>query len=414
MGKKNNLLKKGKANNKGGGPNLLAGAKSVFHNKVHGKKGDKNALNVREEQALILAQQPQCDIFNAEGTVSNAFLKASTFKLKINSNEVEVLDSIILDLAFRNTSTTAALEMPMFVHDALDKIDVMQNGKTVQTIHLSALFTQQRATQDNQLVYDNYYKPGILMGGDLAAGETRHIYLPIDCVFTRNHVYVPALAKDITMAVSTKSTGWPTTSRPQLLSAELIVSHSDFSEEQQGDLDKQYKSGPVDFKFYSSQVHGFTLNAIKPLATNTYQITGLIGVVNCLTFVMKPAADSVISEWCSDMIESFEILDAGNNSITGNTPITRKYYENYILHKRDPVRLVDADAHDKFLTWDFSNFREDLLAGSCTGFEVMDGSHSIRLTFSSDLVEGNYELDIISYHYDGVRIEKGRVDVVKA
>lgn len=416
MGRNSDLLSKAKQKNH----TLVQNARPINSaSKVQDKlqKHEKHSapmpLNLNNDQMHLLARQEKYDSFASDTVVASILSKDNDFRIRINPHDVEVIKKVVLDLEIFNPSADTDLQTPTFVHDFLKTIDVSNKGVSMQKINLTAAFLEQRGLQFDQKIYDDTYKEGVLCGGDLAFGTSRHLYLPIDCVLTLNEIYAPGLDNDITFTVSTRASGWPGTV-PELKSCNIIIVHDDYSREQELPLKLSYDNYPLDFKFWEAEVHPVALKSVQPSTTVKYQLAGVSGIINSLALVMKPSSTSNIDAWTTDYIDSFAILDSSGVKIHGNVAISREFYETVILHDRGHIRLVDNTLHDNFLALDFGDFAKDLKTGNNSGFEVFDGKHWIEITYSASTVAADYELDVISWHTRSMRVSKGSASVEKA
>lgn len=156
-------------------------------------------------------------------------------------------------------------------------------------------------------------------------------------------------------------------------------------------------------------IEQITINGINPVKV---RLSGLKGDAICLMVMLRAVADLSIpaSQFTFQLLETYEILNAEDQSIVGYNPV-----------RRDEAQLIYGRMFDNTffptvgaILHSFSQTpKHDLIRGTIGGFERFSGFHSIRIT-PTGLPNGAYELFVIAMCAEAMHIVGGRVRTTRS
>lgn len=164
---------------------------------------------------------------------------------------------------------------------------------------------------------------------------------------------------------------------------------------------------PKCLSYYSFQRH----NETQTLAASTkYQVrlSGIRGHVNFLAFGLRPIANASDPNLQFTFVrpDSFDILNASNQSITGFKPQT----VNDMILMASHLLPNEFILNTNLSVWSFSqNPQQDIATGSNNGYEQFEGFHSLEWNTSSALTPGSYQILVYAICNEALIIQNAQL-----
>lgn len=244
-----------------------------------------------------------------------------------------------------------------------------------------------------------YYPPIEQYPGGLTTipnGASGALYYPLALNFFRSthlrpyllngNLLVRVLFNNATTNIASGT--WTTTS------LSLEISGYNESEQQQNFLLSK-ATVPKAFSYWAPQRSFLTLALSNTGNTNNFKLTGIRGYVNLLMFVIRDStyATSPLNQFTFTRCASFDILDSGNQSVTGFKQQTSDDMVLMASHMFDNKFISYTNAH----VWSFSQTPvSDIATGADNGCVFFDGFFNLNFIMPTTITPTNYDIMVFA------------------
>lgn len=260
------------------------------------------------------------------------------------------------------------------------------------------------------LLTDDNYSTGTVT---IPNGQSGFWYVPIAPLFWKSIHFRPYCVESNFLIRLLFNTGAQNISSGTLTTTSAVLRISGYYEsEQQKKMMLQSALTPKNFFYYGIQRH-VESQTLNPSSTYTIRLSGIMGQCMCLFFTIRlssnVASPGLQFSWIKAV--SFEVLDQANVSLTGFDPVYTDEMRISYSHQVPNQFISNTNAH-------FHSFSQAPLdncaRGTSDGSEVFSGFHSLRFTTSSTLATNSYQITVIAFCNENLRLRNAVASSTRA
>lgn len=278
-------------------------------------------------------------------------------------------------------------------------------------------FLLSRNEYETTALLRGYYSPVEQYPGGtstIANGAAGSLYFPIALNFFRSTHFRPydingnLLIRILFNPAATNITSgtWTTTS--------LSIEISGYNEsDAQQNMILAKATVPKAFSYYAPQRSFITMALTTAGNQNSFKLTGIRGWVSVLFFTIRTStyATSPVNQFAFTRCASFDILDSGNQSVTGFKQQTENDMILMASHMFDNRFINYTNAH----VWSFSQTPvSDIATGQNNGCVWFDGFNSLVWYMPTTITATNYDIAVYAMCNESIIINGANVSSTRA
>lgn len=369
---------------------------------ANGAKAQTYANKVVHQRRGLVSVQPS-------SAVSSTFASIASTQIDYRlENNLDRLSNAWLRVKYTNNSGANFTVGP--ADSWLQRIEIYSNnGSTLlyQTLSNIELFASNILLSRDEwdvMATSRFSSPTYGTGvTNVPTGQTGYGYIPIGLLFFSS-IHFRSYTVDGNLLVRIQWSNGPSFIQAGTCDInECVLLLSGFYE---SDAQKQLMMGqatlPKVLPYYAIMRHYETLN-LNPSSQYNVRLSGIVGDAALMIFGLRSSTfiNSPNNQFNFQPIEDFDLYDNANTSRTGFKRQTTEDMKLLVSHQFPNVMIDYTNLH----VWSFSQTPiADIGKGSVNGIENFDGFHSLSFTTPASIVAGSFQLTVLCYTQQDLRI----------